>query len=41
MYRAGDCDDLSILYCSLLEAIGIRTAFVTIPGHIFMPSTPE
>jgi len=36
MYRGGDCDDLSILYCSLLEAIGIDTAFVTIPGHIFM-----
>jgi tetratricopeptide (TPR) repeat protein len=35
-YRAGDCDDLSILYCSLFEAIGIPTAFVTIPGHIFM-----
>ena len=35
MYRAGDCDDLSILYCSLLEAIGIETAFVLIPGHIY------
>ena len=34
-YRGGDCDDLSILYCSLLEAIGIETAFVTVPGHIF------
>jgi tetratricopeptide (TPR) repeat protein len=36
MYRGGDCDDLSILTCSLLEAIGIKTAFITIPGHIFM-----
>ena len=36
MYRGGDCDDLSILYSSLLEAIGIDTAFITIPGHIFM-----
>ncbi len=35
-FRAGDCDDLSILYASLMEAIGIPTAFVTIPGHIFM-----
>jgi tetratricopeptide (TPR) repeat protein len=35
-YKAGDCDDLSILYTSLLEAIGIETAFLTIPGHIFM-----
>ncbi len=34
-YKGGDCDDLSILYCSLLEAIGIETAFVTVPGHIF------
>ena len=36
MYRGGDCDDLSILFCSLLEAIGIDSAFITIPGHIFM-----
>jgi hypothetical protein len=35
-YRGGDCDDLSILYCSLLEALGIDTAFITIPGHIYM-----
>jgi hypothetical protein len=34
-YRGGDCDDLSILYCSLLEALGIDTAFITIPGHIY------
>ena len=36
MYRGGDCDDISILVCSLFEAIGIKTAFITIPGHIFM-----
>ncbi len=35
-YRAGDCDDLSILYSALLESIGVETAFVTIPGHILM-----
>lgn len=35
-YRGGDCDDLSILFCSLLEAADIDTALVTIPGHIFM-----
>jgi tetratricopeptide (TPR) repeat protein len=35
-YRAGDCDDLAVLYCSLLEAVGVETAFVTIPGHIYM-----
>ena len=33
-YRAGDCDDLSILYCALLESIGVETAFITTPGHI-------
>lgn len=35
-FRAGDCDDLSILYCALLESVGIETAFITIPGHIYM-----
>jgi len=35
-YRAGDCDDLSILYCALLESVGIESAFVTVPGHIFI-----
>ena len=36
LYHGGDCDDLSILNCSLLEALGIQTAFITIPGHIYM-----
>jgi tetratricopeptide (TPR) repeat protein len=35
-YRSGDCDDLSILYCSLLESIAVETAFITVPGHIYM-----
>jgi tetratricopeptide (TPR) repeat protein len=35
-YRAGDCSDLSILYASLFQAVGIDTAFITIPGHIFI-----
>ncbi len=35
-YKAGDCDDLSILVCAMLEAVGIETAFITVPGHIFM-----
>ena len=35
-YRGGDCDDLSILYCSMLETLGVDTAFITIPGHIYM-----
>jgi len=35
-FRAGDCADLSVLYASCFEAAGIETAFVTVPGHIFM-----
>lgn len=31
----GDCDDLSVLFTSLLETTGIETAFVTVPGHIY------
>jgi hypothetical protein len=34
-YRGGDCDDLSILFCSMLQALGIDTAFITSPGHIY------
>jgi len=34
-FQAGDCDDLTVLYCALLESVGIETAFVTVPGHIF------
>jgi hypothetical protein len=36
LYRGGDCDDLSILFCSLLEVLKIETAFITTPGHIYM-----
>lgn len=35
-YKAGDCDDLSILYSALLESVGISSAFITTPGHIFI-----
>ena len=35
-YQGGDCDDLSALYCALLESLGVETAFITIPGHIYM-----
>ncbi len=35
-YKAGDCDDITILYSSMLEAVGIETAFITAPGHIYM-----
>ena len=35
-FKAGDCDDLSILNASLLEALGVQTAFITVPGHIYI-----
>jgi tetratricopeptide (TPR) repeat protein len=31
----GDCDDLTVLYSSLLETIGVETGFITVPGHIY------
>jgi hypothetical protein len=34
-YRGGDCDDLSILFCAMLEVLDIPAAFITIPGHIY------
>lgn len=34
-FKAGDCDDLTTLYCALLEGLGVETAFITVPGHIF------
>jgi tetratricopeptide (TPR) repeat protein len=34
--KAGDCDDLSVLYASLLENAGVATALVDAPGHIFV-----
>jgi tetratricopeptide (TPR) repeat protein len=35
-YKAGDCDDLSILYAALLESVAVETAFITVPGHIYL-----
>ena len=35
-YKCGKCSDFSVLYASLIEALGVETAFITIPGHIFM-----
>jgi curli biogenesis system outer membrane secretion channel CsgG len=34
--KVGDCDDLTALYTSILENLGIQTALITTPGHIFM-----
>ena len=35
-FKAGDCDDLTILNAALLEALGVETAFITVPGHIYL-----
>jgi len=32
---SGDCDDLTVLFNSMMESAGIATAFVTVPGHIY------
>ncbi|HWR96859.1 MAG TPA: two-component regulator propeller domain-containing protein, partial [Candidatus Methanoperedens sp.] len=34
--RAGDCDDLAVLYAALLENIGIDTALVDVLDHVFV-----
>jgi tetratricopeptide (TPR) repeat protein len=33
---AGDCDDLTVLYASLLESCGIETAFLSTRDHFFL-----
>jgi len=32
----GDCDDLSTLYASCLESVGIESKLVFVPGHVFV-----
>jgi hypothetical protein len=34
-HRTGDCDDLSVLYCSLLSSLGIPVALVSYDDHVF------
>lgn len=34
--KTGDCDDLSVLIAAGLQNLGIETAVVGIPGHLFM-----
>ncbi len=34
--KSGDCDDLSVLLTAGLENLGINTALIEIPGHLFM-----
>jgi hypothetical protein len=33
--KSGDCEDLAILYSSLLESVGVNTRLVLVPGHMF------
>jgi hypothetical protein len=40
LYRGGDCDDISILFSSLLEVLKIDSAFITTPGHIYIAFDP-
>ncbi|MCQ2610849.1 MAG: hypothetical protein MJ169_03790 [Treponema sp.] len=35
IFKGGDCDDMTTLFCSVCEASGIPTALITVPGHIF------
>lgn len=34
--KSGDCDDLSILFLACMENIGIGTALVDVPEHVFV-----
>jgi tetratricopeptide (TPR) repeat protein len=34
--RVGDCDDLTVLYASLLENLNVPTAVVPVEGHVFL-----
>lgn len=34
--KSGDCDDLVTLYMALLENAGVSTAYIDVPGHVFM-----
>jgi tetratricopeptide (TPR) repeat protein/sugar lactone lactonase YvrE len=34
--RSGDCDDLTVLLAAALENVGIETALVEVPGHLFL-----
>jgi hypothetical protein len=35
-YKAGDFADLAILYSALLQSVGVETAFITVPGGIYV-----
>jgi hypothetical protein len=31
----GECDDLTVLYASLLESVAVETGFIATPGHLY------
>jgi len=36
LIQSGDCDDTTALLGSLLESVGVSTAIMTTPGHVFL-----
>lgn len=34
--RQGDCDDFVVLMAGLLENAGVQTAYIDVPGHVFL-----
>ncbi|PIQ11685.1 MAG: hypothetical protein COW71_00090 [Ignavibacteriales bacterium CG18_big_fil_WC_8_21_14_2_50_31_20] len=34
--KSGDCDDLVTLLSNALEVLGIETAYIDVPGHVFL-----
>lgn len=36
MLRSGECDDFVTLLSNLLESQGINTAYIDVPGHVFL-----
>jgi hypothetical protein len=39
--KTGDCDDTTALLSSMLESVGVQTALVDTPGHIFLMANLE
>lgn len=33
--KGGDCDDMTTLFCSVMESAGVQTGIVTTTGHVF------
>lgn len=36
MKRRGDCDDFVVAFAGLLENAGVQTAYIDVPGHVFL-----